>query len=127
MADCHHPSNLDRVPRRTRVLMTATLLTPDGAQKVRVRDLSSRGARVLIEQPISDGSDALFKRGQVFAAASIVWSSRVEAGISFYRQLSSIELESAFNGAESIESAGDRRGRYPKKGVAMIGDAAPAS
>ncbi|HEY1215298.1 MAG TPA: PilZ domain-containing protein [Bryobacteraceae bacterium] len=88
-----------RLPHRTRVLMTAILFTPSGAQKVRIQDLSARGAKVLTDGHIVDGCDALFKRGVLFAAARIVWSRDGKAGLSFYRELSQVELESAFNPA----------------------------
>lgn len=87
----------DRTPRRSRVLMTAVLYTPDGARNVRVQDLSAKGARILCDGPVADGCDALFKRGGVFAAARVVWASAGKAGLSFYRELSGPELDSAFN------------------------------
>ena len=39
-----------RGPDRNRVLWAATVLTPDGAHQVRVRDLSNTGAHVLAER-----------------------------------------------------------------------------
>jgi hypothetical protein len=39
----------------------------------------------------------VFKRGGVFAAARIAWLADGKAGLSFYRELSESELDSAFN------------------------------
>jgi len=78
---------------RQRVLMTATLFTPEGVQRVRVRDMSANGARILTQQPLSGAFDAIFKRGSVFAAARVVWSNGREAGLKFYRELATSEIE----------------------------------
>lgn len=83
----------DRAIPRTRVLLTGMLMTPDGAVRVRVHDISSCGAQIWAEQPISAGCDALFKRGKLFAAAKIIWSEERRAGLSFYRQLTREEFE----------------------------------
>lgn len=91
--------NADRSPKRTRVLFEAVLLTPEGAQKVRIRDLSASGAKVLTEANVRAACDGLFKRGGLFAAARILWSRDQQLGLRFYRELSPEELESAFNGA----------------------------
>lgn len=72
---------------RQRVLFVATLFTPDGAQRIRVRDLSTGGARIFAQEPLSGEYDAIFKRGGIFAAARVVWTSGTEAGLSFYRPL----------------------------------------
>jgi hypothetical protein len=77
--------------------MTAVLFAPDGAQNVRVQDLSARGARLLTNGEIRDGCDAVFKRGELFVAARIVWSAKGSAGLIFYRELSELELDGAFN------------------------------
>jgi hypothetical protein len=77
--------------------MTAVLFTPDGAQNVRVQDLSAGGARLLTNAVVRDGCDAVFKRGELFAAARIAWSAKGSAGLTFYRELSELELDGAFN------------------------------
>lgn len=76
-----------RGPDRNRVLWAATVLTPDGAHQVRVRDLSNTGAHVLAERPLPVGSDAIFRHGHDFVASRIAWSNETEAGIQFYREL----------------------------------------
>ena len=77
--------------------MTAVLFTPEGVQNVRVLDLSTRGACLLTDGQVRDGCDALFKRGELFAAAHIAWSGKATAGLVFYRELSELELDDAFN------------------------------
>ena len=87
-------SNLStRAKRRTRVLMTGTLLTPAGAQKVMIRDVSKSGALIVAPDPIPSACDAIFKRGSLFAAARVAWSNDREAGLTFYRELTPDEVE----------------------------------
>lgn len=81
-------------PRR-RVIMTATLLTRDGAFKVRIRDISQVGAQIVGAAGVRKGSDTLLKRRSLFAAAQVVWSEGDEAGLKFYRKLTAEELADA--------------------------------
>lgn len=103
-----------RIPKRTRVLMTAVVFTAEGAHRVRIQDLSATGARVLTDRHIADGRDAMFKRGELFAAGRIVWSEHDRAGISFYRQLCQDELDGAFNPAPPPAPAGRASQAGPK-------------
>jgi hypothetical protein len=82
------PSLPSRGLERKRVLMVATLFTCDGAQRVRVRDLTPAGAQLQLDSSVSPGSDVIFKRGNLFAAAHIAWTKDCWAGIRFYRTLS---------------------------------------
>lgn len=111
MAQSSRPA--ERKPPRTRVLMTAVLFTRDGAQRVRVQDLSAEGARLLTETAVNEAQDAIFRRGGLFAAGRIVWSAPGRVGLSFYRGLSAAELESAFNsaGGRSADAAREITGR----------------
>jgi PilZ domain len=77
----------ERAVERTRVLLTGTLMTPEGAVQVRVRDISPAGAQIWTERPVRAGCDAVYKRGCLFAAARIVWSEDRHAGLSFYREV----------------------------------------
>lgn len=77
----------DRALPRTRVLLTGTLMTPDGVVQIRIRDISAAGAQIWAERPVQEGCDALFKRGRTFAAARVVWSDDRYAGLSFYRDV----------------------------------------
>lgn len=91
--------------RRTRVLMTGTLLTPQCAHKVVIRDVSATGAHVSAPDAIAGNCDAILKRGSLFAAAHIAWSEGREAGIRFYRHLSDEEIDSTFH-AVVLRNAG---------------------
>ena len=86
-----------RNTRRTRVLMTGTLLTPHGAQKVVIRDVSPTGAQVTAPDLIQADCDAILKRGTLFVAAKVAWSDGKEAGIRFYRDLTPAEVDSTFH------------------------------
>jgi hypothetical protein len=90
-------SDSTRTTRRTRVLMTGTLLTPDCAHKVVIRDVSPTGAQVTAPDMIQGNCDAILKRGSLFAAARVAWSDGREAGIRFYRELSEEEIDSTFH------------------------------
>jgi hypothetical protein len=89
------PLQGDRSGQRRRVIMIATLLTRDGAFKVRIRDISQVGAQVVGAAGIARGSDTLLKRQSLFAAARVVWSEGEEAGLKFYRKLTAEELADA--------------------------------
>ena len=100
MATAAHSIGRDRVQKRTRVLMTGILFTPNGVQKVRIRNISRGGAQVLTESAVPRGCDAIFKRGAIFAAVHVAWSDGHEVGLKFYRQLSAIAVQSVFNSSE---------------------------
>ncbi len=86
-----------REGKRKSVLMTGILFTPDGALRVRLRDLSSTGVRVFAESKMLSDCDALFRKGPLYVAARVVWSRDKEAGLRFYRELSAEELASVFH------------------------------
>ena len=87
-------SDLRRANRR-RVLMRATLVTADGVQSARVRDLTSSGAGIVCDQPPERGADVILKRGDLFVAARVVWSDATSAGLEFYREAPLDELVGA--------------------------------
>jgi hypothetical protein len=76
-----------RAKTRTRVLMTATVITPAGSHKVLVRDISREGAQIYADKSISAGNDACLRRGPIFVAARIAWCRNGIAGLQFYREL----------------------------------------
>lgn len=82
-----------RAGKRSRLVLTATVMTPYGAYNVRIRDLSESGAQVCGSHRLPSNCDAVLKRGHLFAAARIVWSSEKEAGLRFYRTLEPEELD----------------------------------
>ena len=97
MAHSAHLSTADRTPGRTRVLFTALIFTQHDVQNVRVQHMSARGARILIDDEIPVGCDAVFKTGALFVAAQVTWSTHGKVGLTFCRELSTLELESALN------------------------------
>lgn len=54
-----------------------------------MRDLTSTGARVRCDPPLSEGEDVMLKRGDLFVPARVAWTTKDEAGLQFYRELSS--------------------------------------
>lgn len=73
---------------RKHVLMTGTLITCGGTQRVRIRDYSTKGAQVIIENGIDPDCDVLLKRGDLCAAAHIAWIKSEDVGLTFYRPVS---------------------------------------
>jgi hypothetical protein len=75
------------------VLLRATLIGTEGAQTVRLKDLTSDGAGISSEVPLSAGSDVIVRRGDLFIAARVVWANGTSAGLEFYRPLTGEWLE----------------------------------
>ena len=92
----------DRAVSRSRVLMTGTLMTPEGAVAVRIRDISVVGAQIWAPSPVPSNCDAILKRGAFFAAARVLRSSETTVGLKFYRELSDEEFASAFHNRASM-------------------------
>ncbi|HVM37096.1 MAG TPA: PilZ domain-containing protein [Sphingomicrobium sp.] len=88
---------VDRFAKRKRVLMTGVLFTPDGAIKVRVRDISATGANLHADIRMLPDCDAVFKKGPVFAAARVAWCRDRDVGINFYRELTEQEVAQLFH------------------------------
>lgn len=70
---------------RKHVLQTGTIHTREGLREVRVRDVSHSGMRILSGSLLEADTDVIFAKGDVFAAARVVWSNQHEAGLKFYR------------------------------------------
>ena len=77
--------------------MGGTLFTPDGVQRVLMRDVSQSGAQVSGDAAIPHSCDAIFKRGSLFVAARVVRSRAGVAGLRFYRDLTAAELDALFH------------------------------
>jgi hypothetical protein len=92
-----------RTRSRTRVLMTATVISPAGSHQVLVRDISSHGAQIYADQNVLVGHDACFKKGPIFVAARIAWRRNGEAGLEFYRELTPSERQGAFHAVAFVE------------------------
>ena len=80
---------------RTRVLMSAKIISSTGSHSVLVREASTGGAQIYTDM-LAEGDDACFSKGAVFVAAQVVWSKRGVAGLQFYRELSASELSAEF-------------------------------
>ncbi len=93
-----------RTKARTRVLMTATIISAEGTHRVVVRDVSRNGAQIYAENIISEDQDACFKKGSLFVPARIAWCRNGVAGLQFYRELSASEIANAFHSVFLQES-----------------------
>ncbi len=92
----------NRRSRRSNLLMQATLETAGRALCVTLRNLSSDGARVEGDQLPIEGTDLLFRKGELAVAGRIIWSRGRQAGIQFERKLVAL----GFSRVASTESAG---------------------
>ena len=79
---------------RKRVIMIGVLVTCGGSHRVRIRDFSSKGAQVVVENAIEPKCDVLLKRGDLCAAAQVAWIKGDEVGLTFYRPISPEDLAS---------------------------------
>lgn len=77
----------NRRSRRSHMLMTATLDYSGRAVKVTLRNLSPDGAQVEGTQLPVEGTDLLFRKGDLAAAGSIIWTKGTQAGIRFEEKL----------------------------------------
>lgn len=77
----------NRRSRRSQMLMTATLEMSGRAVKVTLRNLSSDGAQVEgVELPV-EGTDLLFRKGDLAVVGAIIWTKGKQAGIRFEQKL----------------------------------------
>ena len=81
-----------RILPRVRVLLSATLETPDGDQAVKLRNLSSTGARIDTDRPPLIGTLVTFRRGRTVAAGTVVWATPPSIGIEFIRPIHQSEV-----------------------------------
>lgn len=77
---------------RKLVLQTATIISADGSQVARIRDMSPVGAQICCDRIPDAGSDVIFKRGHAFIAARVAWADDSSAGLEFYRTVEPKEL-----------------------------------
>ncbi len=85
-------SSCQRSLSRKRVLMNALVISAEGTQQARVHELTSLGARISVDRDLESGSDVIFKRGQTFVAARVVWAESGSAGIEFYRAMPAFQV-----------------------------------
>ena len=77
----------NRRSQRSHMLMTATLEASGREVQVTLRNLSSDGAQVEGSQLPVEGTNLLFRKGDLVAAGSIIWTKGKQAGISFEQKL----------------------------------------
>ena len=65
------------------MLMTATLEVSGRAIKVKLRNLSAEGAQVEGSELPVEGTELLFRKGELAVAGSIIWTKGKQAGIGF--------------------------------------------
>jgi hypothetical protein len=67
--------------------MAATLEVSGRAVNVKLRNLSSDGAQVEGDQLPVEGTEILFRKGELAVAGSIIWTKGKHAGIRFMQKL----------------------------------------
>ena len=78
-------------PRR-RVLLTATLETPQGDRTVKLRNLSNTGALIETDKVQPVGTLVTFRRGNTVAPGTVVWATRTQMGVEFIRPIHESEV-----------------------------------
>jgi hypothetical protein len=86
------PGSDRRILPRVLVLLSATLETPDGDQAVKLRNLSSTGARIETDRPPPIGTLVTFRRGTTVAPGTVVWATPSSIGIEFIRPIHQSEV-----------------------------------
>ncbi len=77
----------NRRSRRSHLLMTATLEIAGRAVQVKLRNLSSEGAQVEGDQLPVEGTELLFRKGELAVPGYVIWTKGKQAGISFAHAL----------------------------------------
>lgn len=77
----------NRRTRRSHLLMTATLEISGRALTVKLRNLSSEGAQVEARDLPVEGTQLLFRKGDLAAVGNVVWVKGAHAGIRFDQPL----------------------------------------
>ena len=77
---------------RKKVILRAYLFTHCAKHVVQVRNISARGALLLMQMPPATRGDVLFHNGGVIVAAKVVWVKHGSVGLHFYRNLTHEEL-----------------------------------
>jgi len=84
-----------RNPRRSRVLLSATLESAVGKQEVRIRDLSIMGAMLEAADPPPFASEVVLSCGDTSLKGKVAWEDEVLVGIVFTEALSGTLLAEA--------------------------------
>lgn len=101
---------------RSRVLLAATLATSTKEVRVRMRDVSSYGARVEGDDLPPRGTAVVLRRGAFEMFGQIVWAGERAIGIAFDEQVEEEELLVRLRGlAEPEQPAPYRRGGFGRE------------
>ena len=77
----------NRRSRRSHLLMAAKLEVSGRAINVKLRNLSSEGAQVEGDQLPVEGTELLFRKGELAVPGCIIWTKGKNAGIRFAQEL----------------------------------------
>ncbi len=77
----------NRRSRRSHLLMTATLEISGRAFQVKLRNLSSEGAQVEGELLPVEGTELMFRKGELAVPGNVIWTKGKQAGIRFAQLL----------------------------------------
>jgi hypothetical protein len=72
-----------RIPRRRRVLLSATLESDEGQQEARIRDISIKGALLEVADPPREGSEIALSCGDTAITGKVAWLDGALVGIEF--------------------------------------------
>jgi hypothetical protein len=106
-------ANEQRRSPRSRVLLSARLVTTTDSFSVKLRDLSARGARAEGDRLPPLGTDVIVERGALNAFATIVWSKDGRCGLAFDEPLSDGDLWSALGSVRPAPASDPRQFRRP--------------
>jgi hypothetical protein len=103
---------------RQLMILSARLSTVTSDVLVRIRDLSSGGARIEGEDLPMPGTDVMLKRGVVDAFGTIAWVSGNQAGIEFDEPIGAEALDAFQKAPEltAISQSDTRRPGFGRKG-----------
>lgn len=82
----------NRRSRRSQLFMTATLEVAGRTLDVKLRNLSSEGARVEGDQLPIEGTELMFRKGEIAATGRVIWSEGRQAGIGFAQKLDPVQV-----------------------------------
>jgi hypothetical protein len=78
--------------KRSLVLLTAKVRTPDGVIDVRLRNLSQQGALLEAAKPPKVGAEVVFERGETIVKARVAWQVENRFGLQFFDPIEEHEV-----------------------------------
>lgn len=82
----------NRRQRRSNVLLTAIIELSGRTLDVKLRNLSAEGALIEADGLPVEGSEIVFRRGDLAVSGKIVWVSNRRAGVQFHTALTPVAL-----------------------------------